>query len=542
MHIDSAEALADSYGRVAGQVRDAMAELSPLVAGASALLDMPGQHPLYGPMPSLNEAANGLSDDKEDLSWRVNLLRSTDGQPLVIDGRLLAFVPEDLGAAFEQAGLTEEQIEIAEDMMRIGMSFAHATRAAKSSNLEATLDRLRLTELNDEIDNWRGRDNDPILDAKLAERREIKARMAERDRHLDEQLVAFRLQEAESWSTPWTSLETAEYSLTQISNILDTAKHDRGRGIGATVADGIWSTEDLETIIANEHGYYNATQVAHVENVLAMANSSPEARDHLGITQSGSGWTFDDIGHLTLDVLGMAPIVGNAADGINATWYAAQGRYLDAALSSIALIPGLGQLVAPMRNTIRAAASGVVFRSLDEALQWARRWLDDAGILRQADEAAAAGRSSDVGRGIEYDEFGVAVSVDARTLFGPTNTTNNPLLNDIGLQDEMAEAWMDSADLFTPREHGGWIVQNADGTHSSQRWPAGDQSRIGPPQDVPDNVVGAFHTHPNVRGVARPSRADIAAVQSRPELAPHYVVSHDGLFAIDANGSWTTLG
>ena len=66
MHIDSAEALADGYGRVAGQVRDAMAELSPLLTEALALLDMAGQHPVYGPMPALTETANGLTDDKAD--------------------------------------------------------------------------------------------------------------------------------------------------------------------------------------------------------------------------------------------------------------------------------------------------------------------------------------------------------------------------------------------------------------------------------------------------------------------------------------------
>lgn len=36
-------------------------------------------------------------------------------------------------------------------------------------------------------------------------------------------------------------------------------------------------------------------------------------------------------------------------------------------------------------------ASGMVFKSLDEALQWARRWLDEAGILaRSGDDAGSA--------------------------------------------------------------------------------------------------------------------------------------------------------
>ena len=116
MHMDSAEALADSYSSAADRVHDAMAELSPLVTEALALLDMPGQNPVYGPMPALNETAAGLDDDKRDVAWRIDLLRSTDG---------------------------------------------------------LRLDAIRLGELNDAIDNWNGTDNDPLFDALLRERREL---------------------------------------------------------------------------------------------------------------------------------------------------------------------------------------------------------------------------------------------------------------------------------------------------------------------------------------------------------------------------------
>ena len=108
-----------------------------------------------------------------------------------------------------------------------------------------------------------------------------------------------------------------------------------------------------------------------------MATSSPEARDHLGITQSGGGWGWGDIGHVTLDVLGMVPVVGNAADGINATWYAAEGEWLDAALSSMALIPGIGQAVTLAKANVKAVLRHVPFNSLDEALEAVK------GVLRR---------------------------------------------------------------------------------------------------------------------------------------------------------------
>ena len=56
------------------------------------------------------------------------------------------------------------------------------------------------------------------------------------------------------------------------------------------------------------------------------------------------GW-FDDIqkiGHTTLDVLGMVPVVGNLADLGNAGWYAKEEDYQNMTLSLAAAIPGAG--------------------------------------------------------------------------------------------------------------------------------------------------------------------------------------------------------
>ena len=142
---------------------------------------------------------------------------------------------------------------------------------------------------------------------------------------------------------------------------------------------------------------------------------------------------------------------------------------------------------------------------------------------------------------IKFDEDGYAVSVDRESLFSATDTQNDPLLEDANVQEQMAEAWLDSVDLYTHKENGGWIVVNADGTHGVQRWPAGEPARIKPPE-MPDNAVGSFHTHPDFRNPSRPSRADINYIKANPASAPHYVVSHDGTFVINADGSYVKLG
>ncbi|SES02080.1 intein C-terminal splicing region [Lentzea xinjiangensis] len=49
-----------------------------------------------------------------------------------------------------------------------------------------------------------------------------------------------------------------------------------------------------------------------------------------------------EVGHTILDVVGMIPVVGEIADGINAVWYLAEGDYVNAALSAAALVPFAG--------------------------------------------------------------------------------------------------------------------------------------------------------------------------------------------------------
>ncbi|MDQ1006442.1 RHS repeat-associated protein [Streptomyces sp. V4I23] len=54
------------------------------------------------------------------------------------------------------------------------------------------------------------------------------------------------------------------------------------------------------------------------------------------------GLSLSDIGHAALDVVGLIPVVGEVADVANGIWYAAEGNYVDAALSLSSAIPLVG--------------------------------------------------------------------------------------------------------------------------------------------------------------------------------------------------------
>lgn len=54
---------------------------------------------------------------------------------------------------------------------------------------------------------------------------------------------------------------------------------------------------------------------------------------------------LDKLKHVALDVAGLIPGIGEAADLTNALLYAKQGEYLQAALSAISMIPGVGDAI-----------------------------------------------------------------------------------------------------------------------------------------------------------------------------------------------------
>ncbi len=67
-----------------------------------------------------------------------------------------------------------------------------------------------------------------------------------------------------------------------------------------------------------------------------------EAGRQFCVVASCSG--LADIGQGVISVAGLIPLVGNAADGLNAAISAARGNYGDAALDAASAIPGAGQV------------------------------------------------------------------------------------------------------------------------------------------------------------------------------------------------------
>jgi RHS repeat-associated protein len=87
------------------------------------------------------------------------------------------------------------------------------------------------------------------------------------------------------------------------------------------------------------------------------------------------GMSLGDIGHTVLDVAGMVPVIGEAADLVNGAWYAAEGDWVNAGLSFAGAIPFAGWAATGTKYAVKYG---------DEALALARRG-DDVPAPRAPD-------------------------------------------------------------------------------------------------------------------------------------------------------------
>ncbi|BCJ52199.1 hypothetical protein Asp14428_36740 [Actinoplanes sp. NBRC 14428] len=93
---------------------------------------------------------------------------------------------------------------------------------------------------------------------------------------------------------------------------------------------------------------------------------------------TGLWWGWSNVGHLALDVVGLVPVVGEVADVANGIWYAAEGNYVDSALSFASAIPVAGYGA--------TAAKGA--RYADEAIDAVDVVVDTAKTANKAEDAA----------------------------------------------------------------------------------------------------------------------------------------------------------
>ncbi|MEW5854149.1 MAG: hypothetical protein AB2A00_35570 [Myxococcota bacterium] len=107
--------------------------------------------------------------------------------------------------------------------------------------------------------------------------------------------------------------------------------------------------------------------------------------EYAGAEEGVPGWL-----HAVLDFVGMAPVVGGPADGINAGLYALEGDYLNAGISLFGLVPVAGE-VAVGGRIVRGVGDDVVEEVAEGAVSRETRQEVGEGAARGAGHAAADG-------------------------------------------------------------------------------------------------------------------------------------------------------
>lgn len=117
------------------------------------------------------------------------------------------------------------------------------------------------------------------------------------------------------------------------------------------------------------------------------------------------------------------------------------------------------------------------------------------------------------------------------------------------------QAWQESQPgTDAAHEEGGFVLQDAVGSLSVERWPRGEQNQISVPLHSGGKcngltIVATFHTHPNITEEFQqePSLTDIRAVRDDPDLdhpdyEGEYVIATDWIYRILRNGEVEAVG
>ncbi len=128
-------------------------------------------------------------------------------------------------------------------------------------------------------------------------------------------------------------------------------------------------------------------------------------------------------------------------------------------------------------------------------------------------------------------------------------------LDNLAIREQLRRAWEESRPgTSDAHEEGGFILRNADGSLTVERWSVGLQDQITVPAHVGGirgnrSIIATFHTHPNPGEdfQQEPSLTDIRAVGNdvdlhHSEFEGEYVFASELTYRILQNGRVEVLG
>ena len=137
--------------------------------------------------------------------------------------------------------------------------------------------------------------------------------------------------------------------------------------------------------IQNKEHYLDAQHKGGAFNSKNLGVYNYSYQNPIVYTDPDGNQSLSDWIHGGLDVIGLIPVVGEVADGINAIYYLAEGDYVNAGISAASMIPIVGDAAKGGKYAVKA------INAIDVAND-GRKALDRANDSRKALEAASSGR------------------------------------------------------------------------------------------------------------------------------------------------------
>lgn len=178
-------------------------------------------------------------------------------------------------------------------------------------------------------------------------------------------------------------------------------------------------------LLAQARAAVNAARDIAADGLRAAMAEAPEARRFFEATIRPAA--VEEPAHMGLNVLGMSPVVGAVPDLLNAGWYSTEGRNLEAGMSLISAVPGVGD----------AVGGAVIVGGV--ATKMATRGLDRASLLTTAANEVRLGRgaldalptAAGPGRLLAHVPYGF----ESRQAFDAFASQAHKALTDAGVRD-----------------------------------------------------------------------------------------------------------
>jgi len=150
-----------------------------------------------------------------------------------------------------------------------------------------------------------------------------------------------------------------------VNGVKDTVESMSSSGIGQALLfgmmPGVGAVAGLVNAVSGGESLFDTIGNAVKGAATAVEHAVEDGAKSVvnGVKDAVEGMSPSDIGHTLLDFLGMIPGVGAIADLANAAWYAAEGDWVNAAMSAAGAIPGVGEAIGAAKiakNAVKGAA------------------------------------------------------------------------------------------------------------------------------------------------------------------------------------------